>query len=169
LRVQVGSDVLEQRFNFGLNAQVLWSPQRNRFALTGSNGGAVGQYETAIVTVRQNAIDWVDVTPSIERAFGHPVTCAYREPPNVGAVSWVSESRLLVAAQIMPHSVCDSMGTFVLYRFALSSKRIELRYGQLEAKKAWRTLLGPSLLAAPDDCVRRPRACFVPFNHQRRR
>jgi hypothetical protein len=110
LRVQIGTHVLERRFNFGLNA-------------------------------------------------GWP------EPPNIGAVAWLSDTRLLVAAEIMPHSNCDSMGTFVAYEFALPTGRLERRYDQLEAKKRWRAQLGVELLEAPDECIRKPRACFVPFNH----
>jgi len=169
LRLEAGSRVLERQFDFGLNAQVLWSPNGSSFAVTGSNGGAVGQFETAIVSVGEHSLAWLDVTRTIERAFGKPVKCDWPEPPNVGAVAWLSESQLLIAAEIMPHSNCDSMGTFVLYRLALPSRRVERRYGQLEAKRRWPKLLGVELLGADDECVRTPRSCFVPINHPDRK
>ena len=50
LRVALADRRLERSFDFGLNAQVLWSPDRTRFAVTGSEGGANGQFRTAVVS-----------------------------------------------------------------------------------------------------------------------
>jgi hypothetical protein len=40
LQVEIGRRRFIQRFDFGLNAEVLWSPDANRFAITGSAQGA---------------------------------------------------------------------------------------------------------------------------------
>jgi hypothetical protein len=71
---------LERSFEFGLNAEVLWSPDGSRFAVTGSEGGANGQYRTVVVTIAGDRLGWFDVTPMVERAFGHPVKCGYPDP-----------------------------------------------------------------------------------------
>jgi hypothetical protein len=165
LRVKIDGRTLERQFDFGLNAEVLWSPSGARFSVTGSGGGAVGQYRTAIVSATNDGLGWFDATPAVERAFGRPVRCGWPEAPNVGAVAWLSETRLLLAAQIMGHSNCDSFGTFVAYRLGLTSGRVERRYDQLETKKRWRTQLGKELLSAPDECIRTPQACYVSTNH----
>lgn len=165
LRVQIGTRAMERKFTFGLNAQVLWHPERRQFAVTGSEGGAVGQFQTAVVTIDDGGLGWYDPTVLVERAFGHPVKCAWPEAPNVGAIAWLSERRLLVAAEIMPHSNCDSMGTFAAYELDVVARRLGRRHGQLEVKRRWPDALGAELRNAPDECIRHPRACFVPFNH----
>jgi len=165
LRVSRSGRLFERPFDFGLNAQVLWSPDASRFAITGSEGGANGQYRTAIVTLAADTLGWLDVTPSIEMMFGHPVKCGYPESPNIAAVTWRSKRRLVVAAEIVNHSNCDSFGTFSAYEVDIVTGHVEHAYDQLDAKRRWRTSLGAELLAAPDHCIRMPAACFVPTNH----
>jgi hypothetical protein len=129
LRVEAGSHVQERRFSFGLNAQVMWNSSGTRVALTGSEGGAVGQFQTAAVRIRDNQLEWFDLTRLIERALGQPVTCGSPEAPNVGAITWISDHKLLVAAEIMPHSNCDSMGTFAAYEVDVTARRLDLDTG----------------------------------------
>ena len=159
---------LERSFEFGLNAEVLWSPDGSRFAVTGSEGGANGQYRTAVVTIAGDRLGWFDVTPMVERAFGHPVKCGYPDAPNVAAIVWQSNVQLVVAAQILNHSNCDSFGTFASYAVDIVARRVGQRFDQPESKRRWRQSLGIELLAAPDECVRTPRSCFVPTNHPKK-
>ena len=165
LRVQVGGKVIERDFQFGLNAEVLWAPTRNRFAITGSEGGANGQYQTAVVTVSTSGLQWFDVTPIIERAFGHPVRCGWPEAPNVGALTWLSETRLVTVGEIINHSNCDSFGTFVAFEVDIPSRRVIGGSGQLEAKRRWGPELGVELRDAPDGCIKEPSQCYVATNH----
>jgi hypothetical protein len=168
LRVHDGARQLNREFIFGLNAEVLWAPGSRQFAVTGSEGGANGSYQTAIVTITRTGLEWFDLTELIERAFGHPVNCGDEpESPNVGAITWISNTKVIVAAQIVNHSVCDSFGTFMAYQVNLVSKRVERRFMQLDAKKRWRSSLGDFLLNAPDECIRNPRSCYVSSNHQK--
>jgi hypothetical protein len=168
LHVRRGTQQFDRRFDFGLNAQVLWSPTDDRFAVTGSRDGAGGQYRSAIVEVTPSGLRWLDLTPVVEQAFGHPVACGWPESPNVAAVTWPSTQHVIVAAQIVDHSNCDSFGTFEAYRIDASSGRIEARYGQLEVKARWPGRLGELLAGARDECVETPRACEVPLNHARK-
>ena len=97
LRVTVGGRQFDRRFDFGLNAEVLWSPDPNRFAVTGSKEGANGQYRTAVVNIAPTGLKWVEVTARVERSFGHPERCGWPEVPNVVAVTWLSRTRLVLA------------------------------------------------------------------------
>ena len=90
---------------------------------------------------------------------------SYPEAPNVAAITWRSNRRLIVAAEIINHSNCDSSGTFSAYEVDVVTGQVERTYEQLDAKRRWHAALGTELLAAPDECVRSPRACFVAANH----
>lgn len=157
---------LVARIQFGLNTEVLWSPDSKAFTVTGSLQGANGLYETAVFLLRDNRVEKVELTPLITRAFGHPVKCGWPEAPNVAAIKWLIPSRLLlVAAEIIHHSNCDSFGTFKAYAVDITAPRIIKVYDQLETKKQFGSDLGPELLQADDKCIRNPPSCFVPFNH----
>jgi hypothetical protein len=131
----------EKRFPVDLGeyivgAEAAWSPDSRAFFVTASEGGRVGQYHTLVFQVGEDGIRKIDLNPTIEQAFGHPVVCAYPELPNVVAITWHgSSSRLLVAAQILHHSVCDSMGTFKAYEVSLPRGGILRQYGQIETKR----------------------------------
>ncbi|HYL46417.1 MAG TPA: hypothetical protein VEU52_05285 [Candidatus Limnocylindrales bacterium] len=153
---------LSSRINFGLNAQILWSPDSRSFAVTGSCCGAGGQYETDVFYVQRERLTKVELTSLIVRGFGHPVRCEWPEDSNVVAVKWVKPSRqLLLAAQIMNHTVCDSPGTFKAFLVDIPDRRIVKVYNQLAAKKLFSNDLGKWLLDANDDCVRDPESCRV--------
>jgi len=157
---------LDARIGFGLDTEVLWSPDSKAFTVTGSESGANSQYQTAVFYLLEGRLQAVELTPLVTQAFGHPVKCGWPEPPNVGAVRWlVPSKRLLVAAEIIHHSNCDSFGTFKAYAVDLSGPRIVKAYNQLEAKRFFGSDLGPELLQADDNCIRNPPSCFVLFNH----
>jgi hypothetical protein len=168
LGVKVGQRRFDRRFNFGVNAEVLWSPDARRFAVTGSREGANGQYRLAVADIA-DGLKWFEVTSAVERAFGHPVRCGWPEVPNVAAVTWLSPARVVVAAQIIDHSNCDSFGTFVAYEFDVDTQRLGPPIDQLEAKRRWSPRLGIALSTARDACIRNPTACHVPANHPARR
>ena len=156
---------LTTTIRFGLNTEVLWSPDSMAFTLTGSCCGGNGQYQTDVFMVKDNQLVRVSLTVVAERAFGHPVKCGWPEPPNVAAIRWLIPSkRLLVASEIMHHSNCDSFGTFKAYSIDLSERRIVDQYAQLEAKRRFGTDLGEELLQADDNCIREPKSCRVNFN-----
>ena len=109
VRVSTPSGTLTSKIPFGLNAEVLWSDDSRAFAVTGSQEGGNGQYHSAAFYIRAGRLVREPLTSLIERAFGHPVKCGWAESPNVVAVKWLDGSkRLLVAAQIINHSNCDS-------------------------------------------------------------
>ena len=159
---------LTATFGFALDAELIWSPDSNAFSLTGSVRGANGQYRTDVFLIQSGKLVSIHLTDIIEKKFGHPVKCGWPEPPNVAAIKWLApSSQLLVAAEIMHHSNCDSFGTFKGYVVDLSEPRITEVYNQLQAKRLFRGDLGGELLQADDNCIRDPKSCRVAFNSLR--
>jgi len=108
----------------------------------------------------------LELTGVIERAFGQPVQCTWPEPPNVAALKWIVPSkRLLLAAEIVYHTNCDSYGTFKAYVVDLDGPRVVKVLNQLEVKRRYQADLGPFLLDSRDECIRNPKSCRVAAAH----
>jgi len=164
--VVTGGKRISARISFGLNAQVLWRPDSTGFAITGSEEGANGQYETDVFEMRGGKLVRAPLTKLVQEAFGHPVKCGWPEAPNVVAVQWLgASSQLVVAAQIISHSNCDSMGTFKAYVVDTVTQRLVRVYDQIQAKQRFGSALGEWLRDAKDSCIRDPKTCFVVANH----
>jgi hypothetical protein len=168
-RVTVNAErnALTTTIRFGLSPEILWSPDSQAFAITGSSQGANGWYQSSVFYIRDKRLETVALSPTVVRAFGHPVKCGWPESPNVGAIRWlVPSQKILVAAEIIHHSNCDSFGTFKAYAVDLSGPRVERVYSQLEAKRLYGDDLGAELRQADDKCILDPRSCYVAANHQ---
>jgi hypothetical protein len=166
VRVRTPSGTLTSKIQFGLNAEVLWSDDSRAFAVTGSQEGGNGQYHSDAFYIRSGRLVREPLTSLIERAFGHPVKCGWAESPNVVAVKWLDGSkRLLVAAQIINHSNCDSFGTFKGFVVNPDDPHVVKSYDQIEMKRLFGSDLGPWLQGAEDACIVTPRSCYVPTNH----
>jgi hypothetical protein len=114
-----------------------------------------------------NKLSSRDLTPLIYRSFGQPVTCGSPEEPNVGGITWLGNSgHILVAAEIIDHSNCDSFGTFKAYEVNPKAMKVVHVYSQLETKRLFERFLGEELRNAPDQCIRSPKSCYVSTNHQ---
>src|SRR5215467_7274416 len=74
---------LTATFGFSLDAELLWSPDSNAFALTGSVRGANGQYKTDVFLIQDKSLVVIHLTELIEGEFGHSVKCDWPESPNV--------------------------------------------------------------------------------------
>jgi hypothetical protein len=166
IAVHAASSVLTGRINFGLNAEVLWSPDSKAFTITGSSEGATGQYHTDVFIVGNDRLIHIPLTNLIERAFGHPVKCGWPEVPNVVAVKWLKgSSTVLLAAEIIPHTNCDSMGTFKGFVVDIQTKHVLRVLDQLKVKRLYGSDLADMLKGANDECLITPRSCFVSTNH----
>lgn len=167
ITVNTGQDQLSATIRFGLATEILWSPDSRAFALTGSSGGANGQYETDVFYVQEKKLLKVELTTLVEKAFGHPVRCAWTESPNVAAIKWLIPSKeLLVAAEIIHHSNCDSFGTFEAYVVNVPVPRVVKVLNQLEAKRMYHDDLGEELLQSDDICILHPDSCHVGSYHK---
>jgi hypothetical protein len=166
VEVSVGGKTLTVKIFFGLNTEVLWSPDSQAFAVSGSSEGANGQYWTEVFLVRSGRLDPLPLAEIVRNAFGHPVKCGWPEFPNIAAVTWIKASeRILVSAEIIHHSNCDSFGTFKAYEIDIPSKKITKTYDQILAKRLFGDQLGEELSSAPDNCIRDPKSCYVGANH----
>ena len=166
--VVVGNKSFPTTIGYHLNAEIMWAPDSSAFAETYSQGGAVGDYVLVVYRVSETGLHMIIPTRYMWKDFlSRPINCGgYREDPNVAAVRWGEDSKsLYVAAEILPHSVCDSMGTFRLYRIALPDGHILATWNQLQAKRQFWSSLGLELRDAEDDCIRDPAVCYVPYNH----
>jgi hypothetical protein len=150
----------------GVGAELLWSPDSHRFALTWSDGGRLGGYSTTIFTIEEKGVTELPVSSLVRKAFGHPVKCEIPESPNVVPVTWISNDHILVAAQIVAHTICDSAGTFKAYEIDIDGDKVVKSFDQIEAKKMYGSYLGPALLSARDRCITHPTDCELPQNHK---
>jgi len=147
VKIIVSGREVHEPIKFGLNAQVLWSPDSSAFALTGSDTGASGQCWTDVFVLNDKRTHQIPITPIVQRAFRHPAKCEVPESPNVVAVDWLKPSvRLLVGVQVINHSVCADAGRFRAYEIDLKTKRILHSYGEPEAKQLFGKSLGEWLL-----------------------
>jgi hypothetical protein len=150
----------------GVGSELTWSGDEKSLLVSTSDQGANGLYRTLLVRSNgHGGIVATDLSPLIARTFGQPFKCGWPEPPNVGAVGWTPTGNILVAAEVVHHSNCDSFGTFTLFELDPTGSYILHRFDQLQAKRQFRLLLGQELSQAPDSCVREPRSCWVSSNH----
>jgi hypothetical protein len=146
-----------------------WAQDSEAFFVTYSDGGAVGNYIVLVCYPSKEGVKILNPTSAVEKDFLHHYPkCFTPETPNLGGVSWIKDSRhLLVAAEVLPHSNCDMMGTFSLYEIEVPSGKIIGKYDQLEAKKLFWKILGVELRNANDECFTEPGACSIPMLHEK--
>jgi len=154
-----------QLFAAHIDPEVIWSPDSKAFAETYSDGGAVGLFHVLIYY--DNGSRVIEPTAHVTKEFlSHPRACFDPEDPNVGAIEWIKDSsEILVAAETLPHSNCDNMGTFRAYIIHLPDGNIIKSYGQIEAKKLFWKHMGSELRNADDDCILKPGSCDIPQLH----
>jgi len=157
----------KQTMSPGVGLEILWAPDSRAFSVSSSHQAPNGWFDTQVFVIDPDGfVQEVDVTTPVLQAFGDPVECAWPEPPNVGAVRWLGSSRkILIAAEIVRHRVCDSYGTFHAYEVSLPYPEIVGTLDQLQAKQLYRKDLGDNLTKAPDACILHPKTCWLPSNH----
>lgn len=138
----------------GFDTEVVWAQDSSAFAVTVTEGGGGIGNRAYVFYVGENGLKKVDVSRIVERAFGKPVKCDVQVPPNTGFVDWVGGSdRILVAAEVVPVSICQCNGMFKVYELSMPDARISRTYSQIEAKQKFSNLLGCELHDADDKCV----------------
>jgi hypothetical protein len=138
----------------GFNGEVAWSPDSSAFAVTQTEGGGSLGSRVYVFYIDASGMRKLDVSRPIERDFGHPVKCEIAIPPNTGFISWRDSRTLLVAAEVVPVSICECMGTYRVYEMRLPSLEIVRTFSQVEAQKMFWSQLGCELRSASDHrCV----------------
>jgi len=151
--------------------EVGWSATSTLFFVTYSDGGAVGTYRTSAYRISSGSLEKLDLTGAVRRDFQRRYPkCFSFEEPNIAGITWsVDSTKLLVAAEVLPHSNCDNMGTFNLYAVAVSNGRITNRMSQVDAKLSFHGVLGQELRNAEDSCFSQAGSCWIPALHQTRK
>ena len=137
----------------GFDAEVSWSPDSSSFAVTETEGGGGIGYGAYIFRIGEGELEEINLSPVVTKAFGSPVKCEISVPPNVGFISWLDPQRVLVAAEVVPVSICKCMGIFAAYEISLPEAIIIRKYSQIEAKRKFWSLLGCELRDADDGCA----------------
>jgi hypothetical protein len=148
--------------------EIGWSPASDVFFVNYSDGGAIGTYHVAAYQLSKGRLAEIRLASEVRRDFleRYP-KCFSPEEPNIAGIAWAnSATRLLIAAQVIPHSNCDNMGTFMLYEVAVPSGKVIRRFSQIEAKALFYNLLGPELRSADDSCLSDPSSCLIPMLHE---
>lgn len=66
--------------------------------------------------------------------------CSPQEIPNVAAIDWIKSSdKLLILAQVPPHSSCNKMGMIKIYEISIPSGHILRSYNENALPKYWRS------------------------------
>jgi len=152
-RVRVGQQHFSARLS-GFRAEVLWSPDSKAFAANQTEGGGgIGQ-RTYIFYLTDDGLRKLDVSAPVEKAFGAPVKCEVPVPPNTAILKWLDSERILVAAEIVPVSICRCSGTFQTYEVSLPDLRIVHVYSQAETRRRFADALGCELRTADDRSAR---------------
>lgn len=161
LTVEAFGRKFEAGFTWSPDCEVAWSPDSRAFFATYTEGGAVGNFVTKVFYVTPRGLREVDPTKPLVAAFmSRPHYCYWDEGPNLGSIIWTrGSSRLLIAAEVAPHTVCEEMGTFRAYEVAVPSGKIVRTYDQLIAKKLFWPHLGDELRGADDECIKDPESC----------
>jgi hypothetical protein len=130
----------------GFNTEVTWSPDSSAFAVTQTEGGGGIGYRVYVFYVKATGLRKLTVSTPIEKAFGTPTKCEVPVRPNTGFVTWLAGSeRVLVAAEVVPVSICECSGLFRLYEVHLPDLRIVNSFDQSAAKKKFEAVLGCQL------------------------
>jgi len=166
LTVAAGTKQFKAKVRGSVGSELAWSPDSRAFFLTYSDAGLGGEYSTLVFYVSERGLRKVNPSLVVKRAFGHALCSGGPSPANVVGVAWLEGShRILIAAQVPPHSVCDNYNTFRAFELALPSAVVKKSYGQIAAKQSFGFYLGKDLRDAPDGCVTDPKSCQVPDNH----
>jgi hypothetical protein len=147
LSVFIGGD--DHDFPGGPNAELLWSPDSRALAVTADGGGAIGSFETTLLVRKPKGRHWreISLTRAVTRLFQPRMRCDGEEQPNIGAVGWTSEKRLIVAAQVPPDSSCSNMGMTAAYIVDVQTGDVLMDIDQRALQQRYRRMLGTAFSA----------------------
>jgi hypothetical protein len=149
----------------GVGSELVWNEREDAVLLSTSRAGLNGRWDAILVRRGGGRVEEHNPSAMIRKKFGHPVPvrCDWPEQANVGAVGWLANGNVLLAAQIIHHSVCDSHGLFRAYEVTGDGRRIVAEYDQVEAKRRFGPMIGRMIRDQDDRCVTRPEVCTVEY------
>jgi hypothetical protein len=137
---QVGQEI-------GINtlAEIIWSPDSSAFAVTQSDGGAVGTWYVEVYRILHRRLQKIVVMKTVVADFQKRTGGCPEEDANVAAVGWPGPKVLLVVAEAPPHSSCRDMGKVRGYEVSVTNGRLIRKYKADKLKNIHLKLLGPRL------------------------
>jgi len=127
-------------------AELRWSADSAAFFVTQSYGGEVGEWLVWVYRIQGDRVQRTSVTQEVAREFKKHYRCREPEEPNIGAVKWLEGSnKLLLVAEVPPHSSCPEMGKVKGYVVEVPGGRIVQEFGDRELSLRWGRELGRRL------------------------
>ncbi len=119
-------------------AELSWASDSTAFFITYSRGGEVGEWRVDVYVIEKESVRWSDVTQEAVKRFKKHYKCYEPEDPNVGAATWVNDSkRLLLITEVPPHSSCPEMGKIRGYLVEVPSGKIIREYAERDLRARW--------------------------------
>ncbi len=167
IEVQAFNKKFDTEIGLMVNSEVAWAPDSKSFFVTYSEGGNVGTYQIQVYRFHDGKMDVIlPAKRVLADAIRNYPMCFDKGTPNLGAIAWTKNSeQLLVAAEVLPHSNCDNMGTFTAYEIRVPSGEILRKVDQIETKRLFKEHLGTELRNAVDSCFSNPKECLIPQLH----
>jgi len=127
-------------------AELQWSPNSKAFFVTESDGGAVGDWHVTVYLSESRRVRSVDVSKEVVQSFKKYYRCKEPEEPNIGAVKWLNGAhRLLLVAEVPPHSSCLEMGKLRGYIVDIPTGKILQEFSEKKLRADWGVYLGRRL------------------------
>ena len=141
-----------ESYGVGTLAELAWSPDSRAFFVTQSDGGNVGTWYVDVFLLSKVGIRRVDIAKQAKKEFMTTYKCVTagdptaNEQPNIAALKWLNGSnKLLLVAEVPPHSSCPEMGKLMGYVVSVPSGRVLQRYKERELRKTWSPVFGERL------------------------
>ena len=124
--------------------EVLWSPDSRSFAVTVSDGGLVGTFETHVYQIDANGKPvYRNILRAVRPIAKKLLRCEPGDMPNIGVSAWLKGSReVLIVVEVPPHSSCRNMGDIGGFIVDVKSKKVGKRISERELRSKWAKFLG---------------------------
>jgi len=131
----------------GINTltEIIWAPDSAAFAVTQSDGGAVGTWYVEVYRILHRRLQKIDVMKTVAAEFQKRAGGCPEKDANIAAVGWLGPKALLVVAEAPPHSSCRDMGKIRGYEVSVTNGHLIRKYNADELKYKHLKLLGPRL------------------------
>jgi hypothetical protein len=125
--------------------EVLWSPDSRAIAVTGSDGGEVGDWHAYLYILDdQDGAQRRDIDGLLAPLIHDFPKCDEDDNyANLGAVAWAKGGKeLLVLAQVPSHGTCHNMGARKGFRISIPDWTVIQVLSEAEVLQKWKHMLG---------------------------
>jgi len=127
-------------------AELAWAPDSIAFFVTESYGGWVGDWHVRVFVIEDGKAHRMAITNEVVKSFKKHYRCKEPQDPNIGAVKWLNGStKLLIVAEVPPHSNCPEMGKLRGYIVEIPTGKIVEQFDEKKLRADWGQYLGKRL------------------------